>query len=442
MRHHWVAAAGLLVVVLAAPVLLAPGGTGPDVLVISVNSLRADHLSCYGYERNTTPNICSLAEDGTRYTQAFSQYHWTTPSEASIQSGLYPAVHGVGHPDSTGAMALPPTPTLAGTMAAAGYDTVGAVPTGPWEYRENTDLTRGFGTVVPINSTAEAVPGIVDHLVSEGDDLVYALPMELHRPYTHEGVAGSERFVGEYDGVLAERRDAEGDMPPELLENVVRRPDGGYQVRYEGERINLTQEDIAYVRAEYDSMLYHIDQQLGRILDGLRRAGAYEDTLIIVTAPHGELLADDRSYPLGHAFGHLYNYEEVLRVPLIIKPPGGSSVGVVDEPVELIDLYPTVLDWVGTEAPWVLQGSSVRPPYEPEDGYTYSGRRLVRNESWKLLEARPRVSGELVLYNRSVPPAEREDVSGRHPGIVADMRDRLQDWRDRNELLRSQMVGR
>lgn len=420
-------------------VLLDGAGQRPDVLVISINSLRADRLPCYGHDRNTAPNICAVAEDGTRYTQAFSQFYWTTPSEASIQSGLYPAVHEVYNPEGA-PVPLPSTPMMSEVLSGEGYGTYGMLPIDRWTYRNGTGLTRGFEGIVP-GADVSSMPGwIIDRLTSSGPAFVYALPMGLHRPYTDDGTQTGDRYTAGYNGTLTRFLDAEGDLPAQFLDNSTWGPEG-LETRYRGQVIELMQEDITYLRGLYDNTLRHIDRHVGDIVDGLRQAGAYDETLIIITAPHGETLADDRLYPRGNPFGHLYNYEEVLRVPLIIKPPGGSPVRTVDEPVELIDLYPTVLDHAGIEAPEVLQGSSVRPPVDAGEGYTFSGRRVVRNESWKFMEMRPTFPDPLVLYNRSLSPEERVDVSERYPGVVEDMSSRLRDWQERNELLRSQLAG-
>jgi len=178
--------------------------------VVSINSLRADHLSCYGYERNTTPHICDVAADGTRYTRAYSQFHWTTPSEASIQSGLCPAVHGVKHPDD-GPSELPSTMTMPEQLAAAGYGTHGIFVRDNWTYRNDTGMQRGFEEV---HSAGSLDPHrITDWLRSPGPDLVYTLPMELHRPYTHDWVRPGDQYTAGYNGTLARFWDADGDLP-------------------------------------------------------------------------------------------------------------------------------------------------------------------------------------------------------------------------------------
>jgi len=263
--------------------------------VVSINSLRADHLSCYGYERNTTPYICGVAADGTRYTRAYSQFHWTTPSEASIQSGLYPAVHGVKHPDD-GPSELPSTMTMPEQLAAAGYGTHGIFVRDNWTYRNDTGMQRGFEEVHPAGSLDPH--RITDWLRSPGPDLVYTLPMELHRPYTHDWVRPGDQYTAGYNGTLTRLWDADGDLPGGLLYNTTMGPDG-VRTRYRGEVIELTQEDTAYLRGEYDTMLRHIDARLGSVISDLKEDDMYADTLIVITAPHGETLADDRAYPPG-----------------------------------------------------------------------------------------------------------------------------------------------
>jgi len=108
--------------------------------------------------------------------------------------------------------------------------------------------------------------------------------------------------------------------------------------------------------------------------------------------------------------------------------------------VELIDIYPTVLDWAGITVPDAVQGTSIRPPHDRDGRYAFSGDGVIRNASWKFMRSGSSPPDGPALYDLSVPPDEREDLQERYPGIAGGLRDRLADWKQRNQVLRSQLA--
>lgn len=427
----------MVLLVIGGAAILVSGGAAdqdrPDVLVISINSLRADHLSCYGYERNTTPNICSLADDGYRYTQAFSQYHWTIPSETSIQTGLYPAVHGIML-DPDGSLGSLPSDiiTLAERMDATGYQTHLLAPQGDqagYIYPDEANVSQGFEQIEAVGRMRSMQGPISLRLREDGPQYIHALPMDLHRPY---------RLHPEMEPRYLDR---EGTVIPanRSLADLRYHPEAGYRWPDNRSPVRLDEQGRDRIRDAYDSVLWNIDREIGALMQWLRQQGRYQDTVIIITAPHGERLGEPYPEAGRRVFGHPFPQPETLRVPLIVKPPGDTVSRTIDQPVELIDIYPTIMDILDIEGPRILQGESLVPPYTGSP-YVFSGTSVVRNGSWVLYApGTPGYEGA-VLHDRSVPPSGRVDTSAERPAVVEDLMDRIRSWESRNTILRGRIM--
>jgi len=417
--------------------VLASSGTGQtDVLILSITSFRADHLTCYGYHRNTTPNICAIADDGIRYTDANAQQYWTTPSEASIQTGLYPDAHGLLLiPSPTRSRTMADTTTLAETLGAHGYDTALHTLIDPWTYPQDTGLLDGYATTRRENTPLEEPARIARTLKRDDRSFIYVHSKQLHRPYT-TAESSESNYSAWYDGPLR-RIGGYSDLPRGLAANISWTGDGHVIDRGSTE-LQLDQGDIRYLRDEYDDTVRHIDHRIGELVRRLRDQGTYESTLLIITAPHGESLGEP--YRGDGGFEHRTGYEEVSHVPLIIKPPGNPGPTVVDEQVQLIDIYPTVLDVLNIPVPSVVQGHSILPPTRDRD-YTFMGRATIMNRSWKLFGPRGQAD-DPILYNMTAPQDERHDVSHQYPRITAALQAAMKDWQEQNRLLHAQLTGR
>ena len=332
-----------------------------NLLLIVVDTLRADHLSCYGYERETSPRLDELAADGLRFTHVQSPRAKTTPAIATLMSGLYPQQHGLR--DLT--MALDArVPTLAQELQRAGYRTAAIV--GNFVLQKSLSaLERGFQTwieefpetqgvppdAVPQRTARSLTDGALElmgwgpaapaapaarapaeptqpfflYLHYMDPHGLYDPPAE-HRLFTHADArpippAESDARAG------PETRIATYNVPPEAW-----LPDG---------RI-----DEAEVIDRYDGEIHFVDHEIGRLLDHMRRAGQLENTWVVVVADHGESLGEHRYW-----FEHgVYAYEASCRVPLIVSPPtslaGRPAPGVRDSDLSLADLRPTLLAWL------------------------------------------------------------------------------------------------
>ncbi|MGD8282181.1 MAG: sulfatase [Gemmatimonadota bacterium] len=324
--------------------------TRPDVLVISVDCMRADHVGAYGYERDTTPAIDAIARDGIRFERAYAQANWTKPSVASLMTGLYVRHHGVVigtdwfddrgvHTVGRDSFPLPPDlPTLAESFRKVGYRTAGFI--------ENSHIVpemgfgRGFDVYEKAKPAADHLAAWLSELAEDEAFFAYVHLIGPHDPY--DGGLGSH-FREDYRTRFG-RYDSEIDWT---------------DLSYKKKVKSYTEQDLLQARALYDAELRFFDQeQIAPLLDWLRGNGRYDDTVVVVTADHGEELYEHRRWAHGETL-----YNAVARIPLILKlprsrpgrrPPGSS----VSELVEQIDVFPTLCAITGCPIPDGLDGRS------------------------------------------------------------------------------------
>ena len=313
----------------ADPVLSPP----PNVLVIVIDSLRARNLSCYGYERNTTPAIDSLAAEGTLWANCISQSSWTLPSMTSMLTGLTVRSHGAGRRDDTEFMLHPEAPFLPNLARDRGYRTYGHFNV---IYLDGDHgFSRGFDTFHCERET-EASAGVVvdgfsDWLGSLEDGEKFFAVLHLFDPHMP------------YD-------------PPAPFNTMFGPLADPFRTRWlaseEGEI--LDPENRHHYMSLYDGEIAYTDMEVGRLLARLRREGLAENTIVVVVADHGEEFLEHGRTFHGHAF-----YQEVVHVPMIISGPGVPR-GVVDSSwVGLFDLSPTILGLLSSEPDPLIEGVDV-----------------------------------------------------------------------------------
>lgn len=338
------------------PSLLRAGPTSrPNVVLISVDTLRADRLGCYGYGRPTSPHIDAFAREGVRFETAVSQAPWTTPSHISLLTSLYPSTHRVNqgwgeldrfqHGRSGYRVLAEEVTTLAEAFAVAGYRTLALTGGGP--ISGDLGFAQGFDVYRESNSLQETGPQLFDWL-RQYDGVPFLLffhTFVVHAPYT------STQLTGE---VLTAQERLELDAAWERLP---------LQDVSAYERLLR---ELGHFRKEVTSALYDGDVQVmdmlvGQFFDEMRRRHMDERTLVVLTADHGEEFGE-------HDPSRFYDahcrtvYDEVIRVPLLLRLPGKLPAGtVVRSPVELIDVAPTILDLAGIETPRAMQGRSLLP---------------------------------------------------------------------------------
>jgi len=325
----------------------------PNIILISLDTVRADHLSCYGYTCSKTPNIDAIASEGTIYRQNFSTGVWTPPGHASMLTGLYVSEHGV----YDNKRLSDEIPTIATTLKENGYQTAGFVCNSQvgelvgldkghdrfvevWKGLETTSITeritkglarrlrgkRGLADMGARQTNAELKNWIERH--TDKDEPFYAF---LHYIEAHNPLAPPRPFNIEYPK----------GMDIERIKKVAYNPLICFI-----EDIPLTDEEVGFVIALYDAEIRYLDAMIKGVVDMLKGNGLYDNTMIVITADHGEHFGEYRLW------SHVASlYREVLNIPLIIKYPADvPHLSEVTAYTQLVDIYPTVMEIAGVGA--------------------------------------------------------------------------------------------
>ncbi|EMA42776.1 sulfatase [Halococcus saccharolyticus] len=344
-----------------------------NVLFVVMDTVRKDHLSCYGYDRETTPGLERFAEEAAVFEQAVAPAPWTLPVHASMFTGLYPGDHGATQENpyledaTTLAESLSATHTSACYSSNAwitpythltdGFDSQdnffevmpGEFLSGPlaraWKTMNDSERLRqvadwlvGVGNAIHEHLASgggadSKTPAVIDRTIEfiDGTDEPYFSfinLMDAHLPY-HPPDEHREQFAPGVDSTAVCQNSKE----------------------YNAGARDIGDDEWEAIRRLYDAEIHHVDDQLDRLFSWMRANGEWEDTLVVVCADHGELHGEHDLY--GHEFGV---YDPIVNVPLMVKHPD-IDAGRYDEQVELIDLYHTVLDHAGVEG----EGVSLDP---------------------------------------------------------------------------------
>lgn len=408
-----------------------------NVLLVTVDSLRQDTLA--EFHSDIAPNVESLTQTGTEFTQAIANGPNTPSSFPSILTGTHPLMYG-GYRYLDEAR-----PFLSDTLRDAGFTTAG--------YHSNPHLgpemnyDYGFDNFNDGKKGADGV-GELTNFVDENlssDSRLYSFLRRLWHVFgSATGASAYKRAESITDDALEWISGWNGDQffmwihymdvhypfqpPDEHLEAIGHEPLSARRVASLNDAMEespeaLTEEDVADLKALYRGELHYVDQNVGRILDELSRNDVRDETMVVFTADHGEAFGEHDRW--GH---HPYMYDELLRVPLIIDNPGRSQ-GTNDTQVSLIDLFPTICDACSVEQPETLQGENL---YGKEDGIelgtSEGGNRLAaRTPKWKCLWHVK--EDEIELYNLNSDPKETKDVSGGNPDVVDRLKSEMEDYR-------------
>ncbi|MCH9649126.1 MAG: sulfatase [Deltaproteobacteria bacterium] len=355
----------------------------PNVLLIVIDTLRADHLSCYGYERPTTPRIDALlAKRGAVVEQAYAQAPWTLPSVISLVTGRYPTE--LLSEEVTGFELPPSEPSLGELLLQEGYETAAFY--GNPALHEGTGFGRGFKTFF-------APPAAFDWFERHADDLqhrllpwvrahkqqpffLYAHYLDPHDPYDNDDVVDGRSVYG---------KDYQGEITGHQVHSVY------------GGTVDLAdpQADVEQLRALYDSELTYVDKYVGELLEALGPE-VLSNTLVILTSDHGEELFDHGGWKHGQSL-----YDEQIRVPFLVRWDDRVEAGRrLAGPVELLDVVPTVLAATGTEGEASYQGINLLPALAGE-GPVPRRTAFSQHLSFGPLRAAAVLDGyKLVLFNR------------------------------------------
>ncbi len=341
-----------------------PSVERPNVLVICIDVLRSDHVGAYGYERATTPSIDGLAASGVVFGSALSPSSWTKPSVPSYFTGRFPVQHRVyeGSREEGGKLVSDvlgeEEHTLAELFHDAGYRTVGVVTNGMIIGKFGFD--QGYDEYIEKAGDAREIRTRflewMDAWEQDAPFFAYLHFLDVHLPYDPP-----ESY-----------RTAFGDS-----ESSVDFSTGAWKLlkrRIRNGEIKISESDRRAMIDLYDGSLNFTDAQIGEVLSGLEERGLADGTMVVVLADHGEELLDRGG--IGHGSSL---YDELLRVPLVIRFPGSTPAGLrIDEPVSLVDVLPTLADYCGLEMPADLAGRSLLPLVR---GEVSPGRRPIYSEA-------------------------------------------------------------
>jgi arylsulfatase A-like enzyme len=380
-----------------APPKPSPSRTGPpNVFVYLVDTLRRDHVGCYGYSRPITPRLDAFRRDAILYAGALAPTSWTRPSVGSLMTGLPPRVHGAIRGDDALA---PGARTLAQILGGAGYHTAAVVANG--HVSATFGFSRGFDHFVETDATAATDVNRkafhwLDEMVRAAPLFLYAHVIEPHDPYDPPPIF-RRRFAPHV------RTPGAGSV--EQLAGLTAAP-GPVSPTLRGELVDL-----------YDAEIAAADDAFGAFLDALRERGLYDDALVVFCADHGEELEDHGRWLHGATL-----YEEVLQVPLLVKLPRGRLGGTVREGlVQHVDLFTSILAEAGAgeadperdvfASP--LAGGTERCLYYSLDAEPHHAG-AIRCGRWKLIREEGN-EAQTHLYDLRDDPSESRDRADAEP---------------------------
>jgi arylsulfatase A-like enzyme len=352
-----------------------------NVLLITVDALRADHLQCYGYARATSPRIDRLAAEGVRFSHAFAQSNCTELSLGSLYTSLYPSMHGVQRRAGTASRLSQPIETLAEQMRDAGLQTYGLM-TNPYLKRE-WGLTQGYDQIDEFRSGYRGLlPVRILHELHmiELPELIAHLDVPRAKTVVDDAIRVLESTHGHPFFLHLHFMDVHHPyIPPEPYQEMFKTPGASalsaarlwyrswsvFQMLPSDQPL-LPESDLLRIKDLYDGAIRYTDDEIGRLLDELARLGLAENTLVVFTADHGDEFLEHGD--IFHKTPALY--DELIHVPLIVRGPGLATNRNVDSIVRHIDLLPTLLDLFGLPPLAAAQGRSLRPLLTGEAGWT------------------------------------------------------------------------
>jgi arylsulfatase A-like enzyme len=437
-----------------------------NVLFISLTNLRADHLSCYGYARRTSPAIDLLASRSAVFERAFSHASWTLPVAISIFTSLYPFTHGMMDRNEFSPLPLQ-TPSLIEILAERGWATAAFV--GDRDYAGEFGLTSRFETLLDLvreqddgdwkrygvlaSTVPEAIAWLERHrsrrffLFVQGYDVHCPFAVPKAQPVFDPGYGGGVDFTRCYwtfrRTLPIPMRSASGRIEDAFL--LKTKPEQGAEY----EEV-LFPDDVRHMVALYDGEILEADRLVGKLLETLARLDLERRTIVVLFSEHGDMFGKHGRFMRGGPLRGTF-YDDVLRVPLMIFHPE-LPPRRIRELVEAIDLAPTLLEMLGVPPPAGFQGKSFlasiargapgRAAVFAGSAYTPRRKnvffrddsiiRSVRTPRWKLVHERLFGDGgdeELVeLFDMENDADELNNVSERHPDVARQLHGLLDDW--------------
>ena len=419
-------------------------------IVVVIDALRRDRLGVYGNPRRPSPNIDALAAAGTRFDFALTTAPWTLPAMASLWTSLYPSVHGAVHWTNEALLMSPRKKfkpvsiladsrvTLAEILRSNGFATAAFI---DGAYTGQVfGMGQGFDRVVEDElygvrlNTEALLQWLADH---RGERfLAYLHVVEVHSPYSEPSIPIEIR----------ERTDPDAPRLRAVLEEERRRMreinfDPGYTGSIDGaiatlrrlrEQRHVEPRDLEHLLALYDRGIAYSDVWIGALIAGLKDLGLYDDTILVVMADHGEEFFDHGGFEHGDTF-----YDELLRIPLIMRVPGVGIGRTVDAQVSVLDVTPTLLDLLGIASDQPMQGVSLRAalagaPFPDRVLFAEANQGLPRvaMRTKKLKYTRKAfLNPQPEAYDLELDPKETENLCAGGGETCQAFADAIQEWK-------------
>jgi arylsulfatase A-like enzyme len=404
-----------------------------NILLISLDTTRADHLGCYGWRRNTSPHLDRLAEQGTLFEHCFSPWIPTHPAHTTMLTGCDIMKHQIVAQGAKTELS-PRVRTVAELLKEQGYWTGAADNLGRW-FNRGFDRYEGYqwardeeGGWRKGEAVTRAGLGVLDQ--AAGQDRPFFLFLhywDAHTPYLPPPPFRRMFYGGDEKDPQNRSMEPVLNFPP--FQHYFRQWMGGVT-------------DIEFPKAEYDASIAYMDACLRHVFQRLDELGLTEKTLVLVTADHGEELDEHQMW-----FDHHGLYDTNLHVPLVLRMPGTVPAGKrLPGQVRLVDIVPSLLDLIGKPdiaAREGMQGRSFLPALSGSlaggtverlflTECTWMRKRGVRTRDWKLILARdhPDIHGRppVELYDLRADPGEQRNLAEARPEVVAELRTTLDEW--------------
>jgi arylsulfatase A-like enzyme len=415
----------------------------PNVVLVSIDTLRGDRIGCYGNPRETSPTVDRLAAEGVRFRRVVAPSNWTLPSHYSMMTSLYPTAHGV-NPDRalfgglrrpTGAVGVRGSAaqqTLAERMASLGYLTAAVTENG-WVHPE-FGFDQGFVSYVADTAgTLEATRRRVLRWLDEHRELPFFLfvhTYQPHQPYDQPPPYDTMFVDPGHVGYAMPGT----SVPVEVLEDFQK----GFFLP--------TAADVEAFHGLYDGEVRYVDDFMADLVARIGELGLSGRTVVVFTSDHGEEIFEHGRFTHGDAL-----YEEVMRVPLIFWGPGRIDSGVeIDRAVSLLDLLPTVVELGGGEVDGPVQGRSLLPALTGDpaavDARDLFAEGIGKDSGplycvWrgtdKYILAPGGGDAAEELYDLAEDPGETEDLSGTRAATAAALKDAIESWVEANREIGS-----
>jgi len=434
-----------------------------NIILITIDALRADHLGCYGYERNTSPNIDRLAKEGILFKKAIANAPYTTASITALQTSTYPLIPERNYTDLSKRL------TLAEVLNKAGFFTIG-VHSNPWFSIYNYD--KGFIKFVdPMNKTntnirkrfLSKIKKLLSNYISE-NSLTYKIVRKVYSFIRKEKlILPYARAENINDTVISCLKDLDKEINKFYLwihymdvhEPYI--PEKFYfsheisneETKKLMNKVMYNHPDISFEERKtivdlYDNKIKYLDYRIGELLVNLEKLCDLDKTLLIVTGDHGEALGERGYFGHGGRGRSIIFFDEMLHVPLIIWSRSKENLinfyksGEFERQVGLIDIAPTILDMLGIEKPKTFMGESLlRNPFEKpiisqgiqcidpnQAKYFKEGVQIhsYRTNYYKLIY---REDGHIELYDLEKDPVEMQNIAKDNPEVVTKLRKQL-----------------